>query len=141
MRDFIETLKGEGRTIFICTHNLPEAEHLCDRIAIFNQQVLAVDTPDALRQRVFGRHTAVRLRNPAPPLTQAVRELDFVKQVEMSDGEMRIQLDDPESQNPHIVRRLVEVGAEVQSVVELKHSLEDVYFSLVNDRADDGRSA
>ncbi len=52
VRDFIETLKGQGRTIFLCTHNLDEAERLCDRIAVFRQKLIAVDTPQALRTPV-----------------------------------------------------------------------------------------
>ena len=38
VRDFIETLRGQGRTIFLCTHNLDEAERLCERIGVFRQQ-------------------------------------------------------------------------------------------------------
>jgi len=55
VRDFIETLRGQGRTIFLCTHNLDEAERLCDRIAVFRQRLIAVDTPEALRRQLFGR--------------------------------------------------------------------------------------
>ncbi len=133
VRDFIETLRGQGRTIFLCTHNLDEAERLCDRIAVFRQRLIAVDTPDALRRQLFGRQVAVRLRSPNPVFEQAVRGLDFVQSLSVHDGEMRIQLTDPEAQTPLIVRRLVEAGAEVQYVAEVKHSLEDVYLSLVND--------
>lgn len=132
VRDFIETLKGEGRTIFLCTHNLAEAERLCDRIAVFRQRLIAVDTPDALRRQLFGRQVAVRLRTMSPAFAQVVRELDFVQGLEVHNGEMQIRLTDPDAQNPLIVRRLVEAGAEVQYVAEVKHSLEDVYLSLVN---------
>ena len=61
VRDFIETLRGQGRTIFLCTHNLDEAERLCDRIGVFRQRLIAVDTPDALRRQLFGRQTVVHL--------------------------------------------------------------------------------
>ena len=61
VRDFIETLRGQGRTIFLCTHNLDEAERLCDRIGVFKQRLIAVDTPDALRRQLFGRQTVVHL--------------------------------------------------------------------------------
>lgn len=132
VRDFIETLKGEGRTIFLCTHNLAEAERLCDRIAVFRQRLIAVDTPDALRRQLFGRQVAVRLRTMSPAFAQVVRELDFVQGLEVRDSEMQIRLTDPDAQNPLIVRRLVEAGAEVQYIAEVKHSLEDVYLSLVN---------
>lgn len=68
----------------------------------------------------------------SPAFAQVVRELDFVQGLEVRDGEMQIRLTDPDAQNPLIVRRLVEAGAEVQYIAEVKHSLEDVYLSLVN---------
>jgi ABC-2 type transport system ATP-binding protein len=135
VRDFIETLKGQGRTIFLCTHNLDEAERLCDRIGVFRQRLLAVDTPEALRRRLFGRQTVVRLRQLGPQFVQVVQRLDFVRHVSVDGNELRIQLDNPDAQNPFIVRRLVEAGADVQTVMEWRHSLEDVYFSLVNNGA------
>ena len=61
VRDFIETLRGQGRTIFLCTHNLDEAERLCDRIGVFKQRLIAVDTPEALRRQLFGRQTVIHL--------------------------------------------------------------------------------
>ncbi|MEK7324362.1 MAG: ABC transporter ATP-binding protein, partial [Chloroflexota bacterium] len=45
VRDFIAELKAEGRTIFMCTHNLDEAERLCGRIGIFKTRLITVDSP------------------------------------------------------------------------------------------------
>jgi ABC-2 type transport system ATP-binding protein len=45
VRDFIAELSKEGRTIFLCTHNLDEADRLCDRIAVFKTRLLVLDTP------------------------------------------------------------------------------------------------
>ena len=55
VRDFIEELSGQGRTIFICTHNLDEADRLCDRIAVFKSRLRVVDTPGGLRKQMYGR--------------------------------------------------------------------------------------
>src|SRR5712692_3602496 len=44
VRDFIITLRDEGRTVFLCTHNLDEADRLCDRIAFFRHKVIRIDT-------------------------------------------------------------------------------------------------
>ena len=140
VRDFVETLKGQGRTIFLCTHNLDEAERLCDRIGVFKQRLIAVDTPDALRKRLFGRQTVVHLV-PGSNLgrfASVVCDLPGVKQVETLaavDGEspkLVISLSEPAQQNPAIVRALIEEGAAVQFVNELRHSLEDVYLSLIH---------
>jgi ABC-2 type transport system ATP-binding protein len=133
VRDFISELKSEGRTIFLCTHNLDEAERLCDRIAVMHQHLIAVDTPENLRRRLFGRRTQVQIRNLTSAMAEAVRALPFVQGVAIVDHHLQIDLTDPEAQNPDVVRRLAELGAEIQFVVEEKHSLEDVYLSLINE--------
>jgi len=137
VRDFIEKLRGQGRTIFLCTHNLDEAERLCDRIGVFRQRLIAVDTPDALRRQLFGRQTVMHLAQLNDGLVAATRALPFVKHVEPLPGEggmgkLVISLDDPAAQNPAIVAALVAQGAQIQFVNELKHSLEDVYLSLMH---------
>ncbi len=131
VRDFVEELKGEGRTIFICTHNLNEADRLCDRIGVIKQQLIRVDTPDALRRGLYGRSVLVRLREVTPALIAAVEALPFVKSVSQTDSCLRVALDDPEAQNPAVVRALVEAGGAVQFVAEEEHSLEQVYFDLM----------
>jgi ABC-2 type transport system ATP-binding protein len=138
VRDFIETLRGQGRTIFLCTHNLDEAERLCDRIAVFRQRLIAVDTPEALRRQLFGRQTVVHLARLEERFADALRPLPFVKHVEAvqeedEPGKLVISLDDPPVRNPVIVQTLVDLGAQIQFVNELRHSLEDVYLSLIHD--------
>ena len=132
VREFIEELKTEGRTIFLCTHNLDEADRLCDRVGVFKQRLIKVDSPRRMRDAVFGRTVEFRLKRVDPALADRVREFDFVKNVEVEDHRLILALDDPETANPIIVRALVEAGAEVQFVGELRHSLEDVYLSLIN---------
>src|SRR5881628_828864 len=65
VREFIVALRGEGRTVFLCTHNLDEADRLCDRIAFFRHKVIRIDSPDELRAELYGRATEIRLL-PAP---------------------------------------------------------------------------
>jgi ABC-2 type transport system ATP-binding protein len=146
VRDFIETLRGQGRTIFLCTHNLNEAERLCDRIGVFKQRLIAVDTPEALRRQLFGRQTVVHLApgSRAEPFADGLRSIDGVKHVDCVPLEngggpaLLISLDDPGARNPAIIRSLVERGAPVQFVNELKHSLEDVYLSLIRSDGEGG---
>ncbi len=133
VRDFIEELKGQGRTIFLCTHNLDEADRLCDRIAVFKQRLIQVDTPQNLRQQLYGRKVAIRLRAITPALVARIQALPFVQDVHIQDGQIVVALDDPDNQNPQIVRALVEAGADVQYVGELHHSLEEVYFKLIGE--------
>jgi len=131
VRDFIAELKTEGRTIFLCTHNLDEADRLCDRIGIFKTKLITVDTPANLRQRLYGRKVVFHLRTLAPDWVESVRALPFVKEAQAVDAKLVVSLDAPEEQNPIIVRQLVTAGAEVQFVGELRHSLEEVYLRLI----------
>src|ERR671934_1623192 len=61
VREFIVQLRGEGRTVFLCTHNLDEADRLCDRIAFFRHKVLRIAVPDELRAERYGRATEIRV--------------------------------------------------------------------------------
>jgi ABC-2 type transport system ATP-binding protein len=133
VRDFVEDLKGQGRTIFLCTHNLDEADRLCDRIAVFKQRLVRVDTPRNLREQLYGRKVAFRLRTVTPAFVSQVQALPFARDVQVEDGQLVVGLDDPETENPQIVRALVEAGADVQYVAELRHSLEEVYFRLLGE--------
>lgn len=139
VRDFIDSLRGQGRTIFLCTHNLDEAERLCDRVGVFERRLIAVDTPSALRARVFGRRTRVQLAPGSDArglasLLGAVPGLGAVEAETGPDGStgLVVTVEEPERQNPSIVRALVERGADVQYVTELGHSMEEVYLRLLH---------
>ncbi len=136
VHDFIGELKSEGRTIFLCTHNLDEADRLSDRIGVMKQRMIRVDTPSNLRAQLYGRRVAFHVRTEDLALVEKLRDLPFARNVQpvrLSDGgSIVVDLDDPNAQNPVIVRRLVECGADVRFVGELRHSLEDVYLRLIN---------
>lgn len=135
VRDFILELKRQGRTIFICTHNLDEADRLSDRIAVINQRLLALDSPLALRRALFGRTVVFHLSDYQPAYVDALRkECYFIQGIEEVEGKIVVTLDDPERQNPEIVRKLVEYGAEIQFVGEMRRTLEDVYLRLVQEK-------
>ena len=133
VRDLVAELRQQGRTIFLCTHNLDEAERLCDRIAVMRTRLIAVDAPEALRRRVFGRRTLVQGTGLSAEVLQAARMLPFVHGATYADGRLVVDLSDPEAQNPALVRCLVGAGVEVQFVTEERHSLEEVYLNLVEE--------
>jgi len=130
VRDLIETLSTKERTIFLCTHNLDEAERLCDRVALFKTKLIAIGKPQELKERMYGRKTVIHLVDPAPGIEQAL-DLPFIKRIERVDNALVISLTDPEVENPLLVKRLVELGASVQFVNELKVSLEDLYLDMM----------
>jgi ABC-2 type transport system ATP-binding protein len=131
LRDFISDLRKQGRTIFLCTHNLDEADRLCDRIGVFKSRLLVVDTPEKLRQSVFGRKVVFHLRAADDSLAGALQKLPYVQEARVVENKIVVTLDDPEAHNPDIIRALVAAGADIRFVGELRHSLEDVYLQLV----------
>jgi len=131
VRDFVSELRSEGRTIFLCTHNLDEADRLCDRIAVFKTRMLVMDTPDRLRAQVFGRRVVFHLLNATAALAEQARQAPNVKTVQLVDNKLVLEIENPDTNNPQVIRYLVNAGAEIQYVGELRHSLEDVYLQLV----------
>ncbi|MDQ5823651.1 MAG: ABC transporter ATP-binding protein [Chloroflexota bacterium] len=132
VHDFIRNLRSEGRTIFLTTHNLSEADALCDLIGVFRTRLLTLGSPRELRSRLFGTGTLVTVADEADRWAAVVRGLPFVKQVTANDGTLSVALDDPESMNPLLVQALVAAGARVRYVQPSSHSLEDVYLQLVS---------
>jgi ABC-2 type transport system ATP-binding protein len=133
VHDFITDLRKEGRTIFLCTHNLDEADRLCDRVGVFKSHLLVVDSPANLRAQLFGRKVVFHMAKSDETIAATVQRLSFVREAKVIENKLVVNLDDPEAHNPEIIRVLVGAGADIQFVGELRHSLEDVYLQLVKD--------
>src|SRR3989441_10177415 len=129
--DFIKGLRAEGRTIFLTTHNLPEADELCDLIGVFRTQLLRLGTPAQLRAGMFGSGTQVQVVGDAAHWLETVRTLSFVQDATASESTLSVSLAHPDEQNPALVRALVEAGAPIRAVEPTSHSLEEVYLELV----------
>ena len=133
VREFILEIKGQGRTIFICTHNLDEADRLCDRIGVFKTRLLVVDAPTKLRRQVFGRKVVFHLRQADQKLVDKIENHPDVTEARLVDDKIVVTINDPEAHNPELIRLMVAEGAEIQFVGELRRSLEDVYLQLVKE--------
>jgi ABC-2 type transport system ATP-binding protein len=131
VRDFVIELKKEKRTIFINTHNLDEADRLCDRIAILKTKLIAVDSPKNLERSLYKRKTIIHLERVSNKIIDAVEKLSAVKNVRTSDNKLILDIDAPEKDNPEVVRTIVEAGGKIQYVTELRSTLEDVYLKLI----------
>ncbi|TET11153.1 ABC transporter ATP-binding protein [Candidatus Aerophobetes bacterium] len=138
VRKLIRRLKEEGRTIFLSTHNLEEAESLCDRIGLFRTRLIALDSPKNLRNRLFQRQVVVELSSIDKELVEAVRNLNFVQQVEIEKTQLIIELKDFDKNRPELVRRIVQKEGSIQSVSEKKHSLEEIYLTLIKEEKECG---
>ena len=139
IRELVVTLRDEGRSIVLCTHNLDEAERVCDRIGILNGRLLAEGTPAELRRR--GRPAATRVALDggsvdASVLATALGALPFVRNARSEGGDLWVELAQPRRDTPELVRELVTRGARVMAVAEDVASLEQVYLELVGERGE-----
>ena len=133
VRDFILDLKKEKRTIFINTHNLDEADRLCDRIGILKTRLAAIGSPKSLERDMYNRKTVIHMQELTESIMAALRNLSVVKNVRTNENKLILDVDDPEKDNPTIVKTIVAAGGSVQFVTELRSSLEDVYLKLIKE--------
>jgi ABC-2 type transport system ATP-binding protein len=136
LRELILQLKGEGRTILLSTHNLSEAEDICDRIGVFQTRLVALDTTEALRDRQFTPQVRVEIRNLTDELIATVSAEAFVSEAwrdSKDPSTLIVRLHDIDRDRPTLVSRLVALGGEVLGVQEDERSLEDIYLSLVRE--------
>jgi ABC-2 type transport system ATP-binding protein len=133
VRDFVLDLKKEKRTIFMNTHNLDEAERVCDRIAVLKTKLVGVGSPEDLERSVSSRKTVVHLESIGDSVLAAVKKLSKVKNVSTNENKLILDMDDPEKDNPQLVRTIVSAGGNIQYVTEERSTLEDVYLKLVGE--------
>ncbi|MDA4135365.1 MAG: ABC transporter ATP-binding protein [Thaumarchaeota archaeon] len=131
VRDFILELKKEKKTIFLNTHNLDEAQRICDKIAILNTKLMAYGTPAELERSASGRKVVVQLESVSDAIISAVKKV-APGDVEVDEGnKLIIGVDDPEKENPDIMSAIGAAGGRIQFVTEASSTLEDVYLKLV----------
>ena len=130
VRDFILELKKEKRTIFLNTHLLDEAEKICDRVGVLKTKLLAVGSPEKLRESLWGRKTVIQLEHISDAIIAAVKKIGL-RSIETADNKLTISVTDPEKENPDIVNAIGSAGGRIQYVTEVSPTLEDVYLKLV----------
>ncbi|MGA2680955.1 MAG: ABC transporter ATP-binding protein [Candidatus Bathyarchaeia archaeon] len=134
VREFILELKNQKKTIFLNTHNLDEAQRICDRIGILNTRLMAVGTPEELERSIHGRKTVIRLRQVNEPILNSLKRLQ-VKNMVREGNKLTVDVVNPEEENPDIVSAIVAAGGGVETVTVTSSSLEDAYLKLVRESA------
>ena len=140
VHELIDELRQRGVTIFLTTHRLEEAERLCDRVAILNTTLRTIGRPDELREQLFARTLAVRTLVALPEPGGVFAGLPAVDGWRQ-DGSATyvLTVSDTTAAAPAVTRALVAAGADVLSISESHHSLEDVYLELIDEDEEVGR--
>ncbi len=132
VRDFILEIKQQGRTIFLNTHNLDEAQRTCDRIGIIKTKLLTIGTPAQLRESLTKPKTEIRLAQVNEPFVSALRKL-IPNKIEVSENKLIIDVTDPDSENPNIIAAITKAGGQIREVTQNVPTLEDVYLQIVKE--------
>jgi ABC-2 type transport system ATP-binding protein len=134
VHELIDGLRQRGVTVFLTTHRLEEAERLCDRVAILNTKLRSLGRPDELRASLFSKSLVVETALPLDKPDAVFNETAGVESWR-ADGPARYLLNvtDPKVAAPAVTRSLVAANADVLSITESRHSLEDVYLELIRD--------
>ncbi len=130
VRDLIVELKQQGKTIFLNTHNLDEAQRICDRVGIINTRLLAVNTPAQLKNSVWGSRTVIQLEQVNDRILAAIRNLQ-PKSLAAEGNTVFVDVADPLKENPEVVRAIVSAGGGVQFITERSPDLEETYLRIV----------
>jgi ABC-2 type transport system ATP-binding protein len=133
VHELIDELRQRGVTIFLTTHRLEEAERLCDRVAILNTTLRMIGRPAELRDQLFAKTLAVKTVRPLPDPASVFAGLPAVHGWHTdARASYVLAVSDPAAAAPAVARALVAAGADVLSISESRHSLEDVYLELID---------
>jgi ABC-2 type transport system ATP-binding protein len=131
-RALIAELKGEGRTILLTTHDMVEAETVCDRVTLIDRgRILATETPRSLGS-LISRFQRIDVEDAPADVLAAVEVVTGVSSVtRQPDGSVRIEVNE-EGATASVLRLLVDAG--VTSVKTSLPSLEEVYVQTIGER-------
>ncbi|WP_314173927.1 ATP-binding cassette domain-containing protein [Streptomyces winkii] len=131
--EVLERLIAEGQTILLTTHNMDEADHLCDRVAIIDHgRVLALDTPAALK-RSLGADTVVRVTTSGDPEALAARlsaDIEGIVRTRTVDGGAELQVKGADRLLPRVVTSAESAGFDLVDLSLTESTLETVFMNL-----------
>jgi ABC-2 type transport system ATP-binding protein len=129
----VELQRDEGRTFFITTHNLTEAQMLANHIAIIRSgKIVAQGTFEQLAEQFTG-HPVMELRVRGYLNGAAESLSDLITPLEKGENWLRYQVGDPYTTNPAVLRKLTGLGVEVVTLAPITRTLEDIYLQVVQE--------
>ncbi len=132
VREFILDLKKEKKTIFINTHNLDEAQRICNRIGILNTRLMAIGAPEELERSIHGRKTVIQLKQTNEAILNSLKRLQ-VKNLVQEGNKLTVDVENPAEENPDMVDAIAAAGGRIETVTVTSSSLEDAYLKLVKE--------
>ena len=130
IRDLIRSLNEEGLTVFLTTHNLKEANQMCDRIAVINRgKIAAIDTPERLKG-AMQRSQSIEISFENHSDTPTLEELPGVIDTEKRGDKLRLVTSNPKETLRGLCKLIEENSLDILSLNTRGASLEDVFLDL-----------
>nr|WP_254522464.1 ATP-binding cassette domain-containing protein [Natrinema caseinilyticum] len=134
--EYIERLNDDaGVSIVLTTHYIEEADHLCDRVAIIDDgDIVAIDTPAALKGSLGGDVVALEFADDGPPvgLLERFEAQPWCRESVVVDGGVHVTVDDGEARIADLVRLADETGGRISSVDRREPTLENAFLDLTD---------
>lgn len=131
--DLQNLVRQSGVTVFLTTHNLAEAEKLCDRVGVLRKgKLLAIGSPDELRMRNGNPYVDVVGTGFTPEAMHAIEQHPQITSVQKQDQHIRIHLQ-PGFDSSALIPSLITQGINIEEIRKGKSSLEDVFLTLMEE--------
>lgn len=137
IRDTIRQYNKDGTTIFLSTHNMEEANQLCDRIAIINHgKIAAIDSPENLRMESSSlKSVEVSFNKPVP--VNELSKIPNITEAKKIGDKIRLYTDEPHSVINNLIGYARSKGLIIVSLNTLAPTLEDVFIKLIKEHRGD----
>jgi ABC-2 type transport system ATP-binding protein len=133
VRTFIDSLKKEKTTVFLCTHNLEEASNLSDRVCIIKRKIIRIATLSELQNDDKNKRVEIVFSDDADRYVKLMEEIDGIKNIQTDKNRAILVIEKPETSNPLIIKKLIGSGAGILYFNEIKATLEEIYLDLIKD--------
>ena len=133
VRNFIDSLKKEKTTVFLCTHNLEEASGLSDRVCIIKKKIIRIASLSELQSGDRGKRVEIVFADDADRYVKLMEEINRIKNIRTDKNRAILVIENPEVSNPIVLKKLIGSGAKIIYFNQIKASLEEIYLDLISD--------
>lgn len=137
IKDLLQSLNARGKTLFLTTHDMEEANQLCDRVAIINEgKIVAIDAPEKLRMAMSGMHSVeVSFDNVVSP--EVLANIPGVNTVKKLGDKWRLYTTNPGELVVSLINYSSSNSLKIISLNTLSPSLEDAFMALTEKKGKD----
>ena len=134
--ELIKSLQENGKTVLLSTHDMYEADELCDRVAIMDKgKIVALDKPQMLKEK-FGGEALINIKMKEPLTKEGLTFFEKYN-VTLKDDEIQIFTKNPWKIMPEITKKLISKGLLTEKIEVAEPTLEDVFVKLTGRRLEE----